>query len=628
DVYPGIDWVFYNSEKTGMKYDFVVHPGADASQIKLIYEGDKPLKLQDDGSISIKTKLGTLTEAKPYTYEEGNTTEIESNYKLTTINKNKTLLEFNLANHNTSNTLIIDPQLNWGTFYGGNGVDGPMSLYTDASGNLYVTGYTNSTNFPTLNPFGGAYFQGILSGSDAIIIKFNSAGILQWATYYGGSFAETANSITCDNTGNVFVTGYTFSTNFPTLNPFGGAYFQGTGGSSADAFILKFSNAGVRLWATYYGGTGFDVGSSITCDNTGNVFLTGNTSSTNFPTFNSGGGAYFQGANGGIFILKFSNVGVRLWATYYGGTGIEEGVSITYDNTGNVFVTGSTTSTNFPTLNPFGGAYFQGTNSGGQDAFILKFSNTGVRLWATYYGGSFGDVGCSVTCDNTGNVFVTGWTNSNNFPTLNPGGGAYFQGAHAGNDDTFILKFSNTGTHLWATYYGGSNSESIQFSYDNLAVDACGNVYVSFATRSTNIPTQSNQSSCGGFNDNALSGISDQFLIKFTNNGQRLWATYIGGDGNDFRSPIATDNNGNLFVSGEWVNVTNNATYPLATPGGGAYYDPTFNGGFDDGFIMKFTPIPPTYAQSQTNPSACNCNGLATISVTCGEAPYTYQWSN
>ncbi|MFO0320908.1 MAG: hypothetical protein ACK504_00590, partial [Bacteroidota bacterium] len=107
DVYPGIDWVLYNSDKKGMKYDFVVHPGADASQIKLIYEGDKPLKLNDDGSISIKTKLGKLTEAKPYTFDEGNANEIESNYKLTTISKNKTLLEFNLANHNPNNKLII-----------------------------------------------------------------------------------------------------------------------------------------------------------------------------------------------------------------------------------------------------------------------------------------------------------------------------------------------------------------------------------------------------------------------------------------------------------------------------------------------------------------------------------------
>ncbi|MFO0357609.1 MAG: SBBP repeat-containing protein, partial [Sphingobacteriaceae bacterium] len=582
--------------------------------IKLIYEGDKPLKLQADGSISIKTKLGTLTEAKPYTYEEGNNNEIASKYKLTPINKNKTLLEFNLANHNTNNTLIIDPQLNWGTFFGGTGFDGPTSIETDNLGNIYIAGYTYSMSFPTWNPGGGAYYDATYNGGagDVLISKFSNNGNLLWSTFYGGSNMDWAFFITCDNIGNVFLTGITRSNNFPILNPGGGAYFQGANAGSTDVFVLKFSNTGVRLWSTYYGGSDDEEGYSITCDNVGNVFVTGYTNSTNTPTLNPGG-SYFQGTISGIgsndaFILKFSNTGVLLWSTYYGGSFDEEGFSIACDNVGNLFVTGGTFSTNFPTLNPGGGAYFQGANSGNKDVFILKFSNTGVLLWSTYYGGSAFEEGYSIICDNTGNVFISGQTFSTNFPTLNPGGGAYFQGANSGNGDAFILKFSNTGTQLWATYYGGSNIEGFN-SYDNLAVDACGNLYVSFHTESTNTPTLSSQSSCGGFNDNSLTGTRDQFLIKFTNTGQRLWATYVGGDGVDFRSPIATYNVGNLFLSGEWGYVTNNATYPLANPGGGAYYDPTFNGG-EDGFIMKFTPIPPTYSQSQTNSSGCSaCNG-------------------
>ncbi|MFO0435877.1 MAG: SBBP repeat-containing protein, partial [Sphingobacteriaceae bacterium] len=541
------------------------------------------------------------------------------------------------------NTLIIDPQLNWGTFFGGTGFDGPTSIETDNLGNIYIAVYINSTitGFPLQNLV-GAYNDATYNGGtyDVIISKFSNNGNHLWSTLYGGSGIDWANSIACDNTGNIFLTGYTLSTNFPTLNPAGGAYFQGTlsGAGSADAFILKFSNLDVRLWATYYGGSGNDYGNSLTCDNAANMFVTGSTSSpNNFPTWNPLGGAYFQGTNGGgddSFILKFSNTGVRLWATYYGGSSVDCGYAIDCDNTGNVFVTWQAQSTNFPTWNPLGGAYFQGTNGGGgnNDAFILKFSNTGVRLWAKYYGGSSSDEGYSIICDNTGNVFISGQTVSTNFPTFNPAGGAYFQGALGGVYDAFILKFSNTGIQLWATYYGGSANERAFWSYDNLAVDACGNVYLTFSTLSTNIPTLSSQSSCGGFNDNSfflVSGfIQDLFLIKFTNSGQSLWATYIGGNGDDFRSPIATDNNGNLFVSGEWINATNNATYPLVNPGGGAYYDPTFNGN-DDGFLMKFTPIPPTYAQSQTNPSGCSaCNGVATISVTCGEAPYTYQWSN
>ncbi|MFO0355305.1 MAG: SBBP repeat-containing protein, partial [Sphingobacteriaceae bacterium] len=621
DVYPGIDWVFYNSQKTGMKYDFVVHAGADASKIKLWYEGDKPLKMEEDGSISITTKLGTLTEAKPYTYEENNNNEIESNYKLTAINKNKTLLEFNLANHNTNNTLVIDPQLNWGTFYGGNGSDGTFALCTDAAGNLFATGVTQSTNFPTQN-FPTAYFQALIGGGpngDAFILKFNNMGNLSWATYYGGTqgpfLGEAGISITCNNNGDILVTGVTSSPNFPTFNPGLPAYFQGTLQGPEDAFILKFSNIGLRLWATYYGGSGIEWGRSIDCDNNGNVFITGYTGSTNFPTLNPGLPAYFQGLNAGgtiAFILKFNVANCqRLWATYYGGSGGEIGFSISCDNIGNVFVAGQTWSTNLPILNPAGVAYFQATNGGSSDVFILKFNTTNCqRLWATYYGGLSDDSPVTISCDNTGGLFIVGQTFSANFPTLNPGLPAYFQGTNSGNFDAFILKFNGTNCQrLWATYYGGANNETAFFSTTNIAFDNCDNVYVTFDTESVNIPIQMSQASCGGFNDNSLTGSRDLFLIKFNIAGQRLWASYIGGDGFDYRSPIACDLNNNLFISGSWVNVINNATYPLANPGGGAYYDPTFNGG-EDGFIMKFTPIPPTYSQSQTNSSGCSaCNG-------------------
>ena len=340
----------------------------------------------------------------------------------------------------------------WATYYGGSDFDYNTSISSDGNNNILITGTTHSTNFPLMNPGGGAYFQNTNIGLGVFILKFNQSGVRQWATYYGGSGYEDGNAITSDVNNNVLITGRTNSTNFPVYNPGGGAYFQNTYAGFEDIFILKFNSSGVRQWATYYGGNNEDIGYSIASDNNNNVLITGKTESTNLPMYDPGSGAYFQGTHGGggvhfddIFILKFSSSGIRQWATYYGGNDEDIARSITTDNNNNILITGKTKSSNFPIQNPGGGVYYQNTNAGYEDIFILKFNSGGGRQWATYYGGDGPDLGLSINTDGNNNILVTGYTISYNFPVFDPGGGAYFQSTPGYLSDVFILGFTPSG---------------------------------------------------------------------------------------------------------------------------------------------------------------------------------------
>lgn len=668
NVYPNIDWVIHRTfsprslsnesgkaEQGEIKYDFIVHPGADHKQIELLYRSKEPIIISEQGRLEFYTDYGNLSENTPVSFYQDKVieTKFHLNYqKAIEINggsgyETSVAFDLNGVDSELTTDLIIDPQIQWATFYGGNDLDGPQSVTTDSNGNVFVAGYTGSSDFPALAPGTNGYFQGaIASGGNAMILKFNNTGVRLWATYYGGNVGDTGYSIATDNSGNVFVTGWTRSLDFPTQDAGGGAYFQGAFGLGFnDAFILKFNNDGVRLWATYYGGSGFDFGYSIATDANGNVFVSGETRSTDFPTMNPGSGAFFQGTygqgDGDAFILKFTNDGVRLWATYYGGNGIDMGYAITTDVGGNVLLTGQTASTNFPTHASGAGDYNQIWFAGGDaDAFILKFSNTGVRQWATYYGGAGDDFGYSIATDASSNVFVTGQTRSSDFPVLNPDAGAYFQGASGGWKDVFILKFNDTSARLWATYYGGAKNER-QGTYDNLAIDACGNVYMSFHTTSTTLPFEA---PCdGGYFDDSFNGGGtansgdwphggDIGIVLFSNSGIMRWSTLVSGNGEDVREALALDSDNNLFLTGEWTEWGSttilSSTYPLMDSGGGAYYDSTFNGGNDDGFMMKFSHNPISVNVSIGQPTCGNpCDGSATVSVD-GSCSFTCLWSD
>ena len=567
--------MFYNSTDKGAKYDFVVHPGADPKQIELVYSSSEQLKLDNEGNLIIQTEIGALTEGAPFSYIKKTAHEVisqfkvinEQHYSLGAAEYYQTTVRFDFKTQvsNLKSTLVIDPQLFWATFYGGNEGEMPFSIDTDNAGNVFVTGMVISPDFPVQDA--GTFFQGNFGGSvDIFILKFSNTGVLLWATFYGGDGQDIGFAVATDGSGNVFITGETSSINFPVQNA--GTFFQDTLASGySDVIILKFDNAGNRIWATYYGGLESEYASSIATDGNGNVFITGRTTSRDFPVQNAG--TFFKETYDedplnifyDLFILKFNNAGNRLWATYYGGNSNENVFSIATDGNNNVLITGYTGSTNFPMQNA--GTFFQGTTTS-ENAFISKFDNTGNLLWSTYYGGiDGGGAAHCIAADDNSNIFVLGYTTSLTFPLQDAG--TFFQGTYGGGfSDAFILKFDSIGNLTWATYYGGSNNDNPWTPFSDLVITSCGTVYVIFGTSSNNIITQA---SCDeGYYDNTLNSYSD-IIAQFSNTGILLWSTYIEdlAGGSASGSTLAVDNAGGLFVSGLWDRA--NFTFPLANPG-------------------------------------------------------------
>ncbi|MBI2271475.1 MAG: SBBP repeat-containing protein [Bacteroidetes bacterium] len=673
EVYPGIDWVLYtnfSSERDnqssivsgGLKHDFIVHPNADPNQVKFIYEGSGKLQMKRD-EIIFENELGKINEGRLLCFQEDGSKEISSHYKRRQTNKKiiggfSYQVSIEVGKYDPSQTLIIDPQLVWATYVGGVSVEGAMGVECDAAGNVFMVGYAANNGFPTLNS--GTYYKGTFGGGngDVFIVKFSAVGAMLWSTYFGSPSREEGIDLAIDNTGNVYIAGFTAGAGIPTLNA--GGYFDNTFNGVQDFFILKFTNTGVLNWSTYYGGSAADVTQAITVDNSGNIYLTGYTKSTNFPT-QAWGGAYYdntQNGNGSfgywegdIFIVKFSSATNLIWSTYYGGGpwfstigGGDWGEDITIDSNGNIIVVGCTSSqVNFP-IKAWGGAFNEAALGSNKNGFLLKFSGTGILLWATGFM-PFGQI-TSVVTDSNDNIFVAGHA-SNLTPTTglkDPGGGAYFQFVNAGfGSDVFIAKFSAAGILQWSTFYGGNGWEDLFDIFNSnpsatntgaqVDVDKCDNVYLLFASTSDNLPTLN--PGCGYF-DNTFNGATnfspgsfpytcDHYIAEFSNAGILKWASYLGGDGWEARPFMDFDINGNLYIVGEWQSTL--AFPPLLDPGAGAYFDNTF-GGSDDGTLYKFVPDRMQETQSQVNSTSCVCNGTATVNITCGTVPFSYVWNN
>jgi Beta-propeller repeat len=538
NLYRGIDMI-YGSAGPRLKSEFIVAPGADAGQIRIRYRGAGVPAVQPDGSLSLVAGDRRLTEGAPYIYQELGSVKasVEGRYSI----HRDGSVGFALGYYDPARPLIIDPLMTYSTLVGTNNFNAATAIAVDSAGAAYIAGYTDSDALPTANPA-----QNFNLGSVQVFVaKLNPAGnSLEYCTYMGGSNDDRAYGIAVDSSGSAYVTGTTTSPNFPTRNA-----EQSSLAGSRNAFVFKLNSLGDMLeFSTFLGGSGADTAYAIAIDSSGNSYIVGDTTSLNFPA--SG----YQTSNRGsqdAFIAKLSPTGQQLvFATYLGGGGTDHGGAIAVDSGGTVYVTGYTWSSNFPTESPF-----QSGIAGQCNAFVARISANGNSLlFSTYLGGSgctmaYPETGQGIAVDAQGNAYIAGVTSSVDFPTRNA-----LQSQLQGSTDVFVAKFNSAGALMFSTYMGGSGVDV----GNAIALDASGAIYVAGYTYSTDFPVTA------GAIQLTNAGTCDAFLFKLNPAGdQLLYATYLGGSGDDTASGVAIDSRGNVYLGG-W---TLSANFPGARPG-------------------------------------------------------------
>jgi hypothetical protein len=601
EVYPGIDLVYYGNQRQ-LEYDFVLAPGADPKKIVLGFKGADRLEIDAQGDLVLHAAGGDIRQHKPIVYQEidGIRQEIAGGY----FRKGANRIGFKVAAYDHDKPLIIDPVvLSYSTYLGGSDIDVGTGIAVDAGGNAYVTGCTNSVDFPktpgAFQPQPGSPVPPSQGSTgpvcpDAFVTKLNPQGMaVIYSTYLGGLESDQGFGIAVDADGNAYVTGATLSPNFPTTL---GAFQMARAGSTFyDAFVTKLDPTGSALvYSTYLGGTDDDVASRIAVDAAGNAYVTGYTFSIDFPTT---AGAFQRQlgsaspsvpilqARRDVFVTKLNPTGSALvYSTYLGGSQEDSSSGIAVDAAGNAYLTGVTAcadtsrppyncENNFPTT---AGA-FQLAFGGATDAFVTKLNPTGSALvYSTYLGGVAFDWGFGIAVDAEGSAYVTGSTYID-FPTT-PGA---FQPVLPDRNAAaaFVTKLDPTGSALvYSTYLGGSRGNGD--SGRGIAVDAAGNAYVMGTTSSATFPTTPD-----AFQP-TLGGANDIFVTKLNPNGSALiYSTYLGGSGYDWFPDMAVDVNGSVYVTGE----TNSSDFPTTT---GAFQK-THGGGNWDAFVAKIVEVVP-----------------------------------
>ena len=577
EIYRGIDLVYYGNSGE-LEYDFVVAPHADPGSIKLKFNGISGIKLGRNGDLLLSTKTDTLRHLKPLIYQEvnGTRTAVKGGYVLGA----KGQVSFALGAYDKTKPLIIDPVIAYSTFLGGADLDEAHGLALDSAGNIYVAGISDSTDYPLENPF-----QSINKGSNApvdyaelFISKLDPTGqALLYSTYLGGAGVDRGGSIAVDNDGNLHVTGSTTSLDFPVAN----AYQPTYGGGSSDAFLTKLGPAGnVLVYSTYLGGDGpqylpgnpSEYGNAIALDNVGNAYLVGGTDSTSFPTLQPL--KTTKDGDTDAFLLKMSAAGALLFSTYLGGNDNDGIGDIARDISGNIYLAGGTSSSDFPIVNA---PTFLAPNANPGGAFVMKLTpDCSSITYSTIIGGSGGEGAGTIAVDASQNIYVGGSTNSRDFPVQNAVQPTNPTNPADGDSTGWVAKLQSDFAVLnYSTYLGGNDYGTV----NTVAVDPSNNLWVFGYTFSTNFPVVDPiYASSRGYEDVTLS--------RFSSDGTMTFSTYLGGDGFDVSGKMVVSSDGEVYLAGKaGTNSHGRPNFPLLNP-----YQSNFGGGITDAFIMRISP--------------------------------------
>ncbi len=576
DLYPGVDFVLYGTDGGGVEYDVIVAPGADPGTFALAIGGATDVALDvATGDLVLATPTGEMRQRAPILYQrvDGERHAVTGGYAL----RGDGTVGFAVGAYDPTLPLVIDPTLSYSTFLGGTGDDQGYGIAVDGHGSAYITGSTTSANFPT----GPAAFQPAYGTyTDAFVTKLDASGARVYSTYLGGTGFDTGYAIAVDAGGDAYVAGNTYSYDFPTT--------AGTRTRHAydEAFVTKLNAGGGQVYSTYLGGDGSEAAHGIVADTSGNAYITGYTTSMNFPSTSGVSQPVYGGGSRDAFLTKLNGSGGIVYSTFLGGTDQDEANALAVDAVGNAYITGYTYSADFPVTN---GSAFGGTI----DAFVTKVNSTGGRVYSTYLGGSDEDRGTGIALDGNGNAYVTGDTYSTDFPLTN--------GTAISGEGAFVTKLNTAGARAYSVALGGSGGD---FAYA-IAAGAGGSVYVTGYTSSTDLPVT---------DATMLNGVSDAFVVKLNASGTRVFGTYMGGSGTEEGDGIAVDAAGNAYVTGK----TSSATFPVTN-------GTTFGGGASDAFVSKLIVVGGLTINPTGLPNgAIGARYSQTIAASGGNPPYTF----